>query len=157
MKLRIYPILINPRRYVLCSKSSYFPLIDCSSISLSSGHFYPNGHSAITVLKKRRSVWSGFNVGVQTTVKKGRFQFFFFFLIALRSFHSVASIMVKLCAICETEKAVLKRPKTGQQICRSCFYHVFETEIHHTIVDNKLFKPGDRIAIGASGGKGDNL
>ncbi|CAO3676384.1 unnamed protein product [Umbelopsis ramanniana] len=61
--------------------------------------------------------------------------------------------MVKLCAICETERAVLKRPKTGQQICRSCFYHVFETEIHHTIVDNKLFKPGDRIAIGASGGK----
>ncbi|KAI9289276.1 cytoplasmic tRNA 2-thiolation protein 1 [Umbelopsis sp. AD052] len=61
--------------------------------------------------------------------------------------------MVKLCVICETERAVLKRPKTGQQICRSCFYHVFETEIHHTIVDNNLFKPGDRIAIGASGGK----
>ncbi|CAO3683262.1 unnamed protein product [Umbelopsis vinacea] len=61
--------------------------------------------------------------------------------------------MVKLCAICETERAVLRRPKTGQQICRSCFYHVFETEIHHTIVDNNLFKPGDRIAIGASGGK----
>lgn len=61
--------------------------------------------------------------------------------------------MVKYCAICEKEKAVLRRPKTGQQICKSCFYHVFETEIHHTIVDNNLFKRGDRIAIGASGGK----
>ncbi|KAG2188344.1 hypothetical protein INT44_001097, partial [Umbelopsis vinacea] len=70
-----------------------------------------------------------------------------------RSFLTAASNMVKLCVICETERAVLKRPKTGQQICRSCFYHVFETEIHHTIVDNNLFKPGDRIAIGASGGK----
>ncbi|KAG2186208.1 hypothetical protein INT43_002646 [Umbelopsis isabellina] len=61
--------------------------------------------------------------------------------------------MVKYCAICEKDKAVLRRPKTGQQICKSCFYFVFETEIHHTIVDNKLFKRGDRIAIGASGGK----
>ncbi|CAM0135301.1 cytosolic thiouridylase subunit Ctu1 [Umbelopsis sp. WA50703] len=61
--------------------------------------------------------------------------------------------MVKYCAICEKDRAVLRRPKTGQQICKSCFYYVFETEIHHTIVDNNLFKRGDRIAIGASGGK----
>ncbi|KAK6115682.1 hypothetical protein DH2020_035218 [Rehmannia glutinosa] len=30
---------------------------------------------------------------------------------------------------------------------------VFEDEIHRVIVDNHLFKPGERIAIGASGGK----
>jgi len=29
----------------------------------------------------------------------------------------------------------------------------FETEIHDTIVTGKLFKPGDKVAIGASGGK----
>lgn len=29
----------------------------------------------------------------------------------------------------------------------------FETEIHDTIVNGKLFKPGDQVAIGASGGK----
>ncbi|KAF9996535.1 nucleotidyltransferase, partial [Entomortierella chlamydospora] len=34
-----------------------------------------------------------------------------------------------------------------------CFFHVFETEIHNTIIDNKLFNKGDRVAIGASGGK----
>uniref|UniRef100_A0A453KU82 Cytoplasmic tRNA 2-thiolation protein 1 n=2 Tax=Aegilops tauschii subsp. strangulata TaxID=200361 RepID=A0A453KU82_AEGTS len=39
------------------------------------------------------------------------------------------------------------------QICRECFYIVFEDEIHQTIVDNNLFKAGERVAIGASGGK----
>lgn len=63
----------------------------------------------------------------------------------------------KLCALCEAAKATLRRPKTGQQICRECFFFVFETEIHHTITEAKLFKPGDRVAIGASGGKGGHL
>lgn len=62
----------------------------------------------------------------------------------------------KVCALCETAKATLRRPKTGQQICRDCFFFVFETEIHNTITDAKLFRPGDRIAIGASGGKGEH-
>ncbi|KAG0265834.1 cytosolic thiouridylase subunit Ctu1 [Mortierella polycephala] len=57
------------------------------------------------------------------------------------------------CNLCQSVRAILKRPKTGQQLCKECFFHVFETEIHNTIVDNKLFKRGDRIAIGASGGK----
>ena len=59
----------------------------------------------------------------------------------------------KLCVICNAERAVLRRPKTAQQICRECFFYVFETEVHHTIVSNHLFKRGDRVAIGASGGK----
>lgn len=40
------------------------------------------------------------------------------------------------------------------QICRECFYEVFEEEIHQVIVKNQLFRPGERIAVGASGGKG---
>jgi len=52
---------------------------------------------------------------------------------------------------------MVKRPKTGQQICRDCFYYVFETEVHNTITQSKLFNPGDRVAIGASGGKGANI
>uniref|UniRef100_A0A0D3FAT9 Cytoplasmic tRNA 2-thiolation protein 1 n=1 Tax=Oryza barthii TaxID=65489 RepID=A0A0D3FAT9_9ORYZ len=59
----------------------------------------------------------------------------------------------RLCTRCGERKAALKRPKTLEQICRECFYVVFEDEIHQTIVDNNLFKPGDRVAIGASGGK----
>ncbi|KAF9649341.1 hypothetical protein BDM02DRAFT_3142783 [Thelephora ganbajun] len=59
----------------------------------------------------------------------------------------------KLCALCEKSRAILKRPKTGQQICKECFFYVFETEVHNTITQAQLFKPGDRVAIGASGGK----
>lgn len=47
----------------------------------------------------------------------------------------------------------MKRPKTSQKICRECFFHVFETEIHNTITSNNLFKRGDKVGIGASGGK----
>ena len=60
----------------------------------------------------------------------------------------------KTCALCQESRAILKRPKTGQQICKDCFYYVFETEVHNTITEACLFKPGDRVAIGASGGKG---
>ncbi|RCV08472.1 hypothetical protein SETIT_1G329400v2 [Setaria italica] len=59
----------------------------------------------------------------------------------------------RLCVRCGERKAALKRPKTLEQICRECFYIVFEDEIHQTIVDNTLFKAGERVAIGASGGK----
>ncbi|KAJ7229085.1 hypothetical protein GGX14DRAFT_555127 [Mycena pura] len=59
----------------------------------------------------------------------------------------------RTCALCLANRAMLKRPKTGQQICRDCFFYVFETEVHNTIIQSNLFKPGDRVAIGASGGK----
>ncbi|KAF8779898.1 hypothetical protein HU200_002167 [Digitaria exilis] len=59
----------------------------------------------------------------------------------------------RLCVRCGERKAALKRPKTLEQICRECFYVVFEDEIHQTIANNSLFKAGDRVAIGASGGK----
>ncbi|KAI7874687.1 cytoplasmic tRNA 2-thiolation protein 1 [Lichtheimia hyalospora FSU 10163] len=61
--------------------------------------------------------------------------------------------MVKLCVLCSKNRAMIKRPKTGQQICQQCFFYVFETEIHNTIVDANLFQRGERVAIGASGGK----
>lgn len=38
-------------------------------------------------------------------------------------------------------------------VCNECFYFVFEEEIHQTIVDNQVFSRGERVAIGASGGK----
>lgn len=47
----------------------------------------------------------------------------------------------------------VQRPKTGDALCKDCFYTAFENEIHCTIQQCNLFKPGDRVAIGASGGK----
>ncbi|XP_076232243.1 cytosolic thiouridylase subunit 1 [Calliopsis andreniformis] len=49
--------------------------------------------------------------------------------------------------------ATLKRPKTGHALCKECFFTAFESEIHNTIVKGNLFKPGEKVAIGASGGK----
>ncbi|CCF59012.1 hypothetical protein KAFR_0F04170 [Kazachstania africana CBS 2517] len=59
----------------------------------------------------------------------------------------------QLCEICHSRKAVLKRPKNLQKVCKECFFYVFETEIHNTIVSNNVFYRGERVAIGASGGK----
>lgn len=59
------------------------------------------------------------------------------------------------CQLCHTARALVKRPKTGQQVCKTCFFEVFETEVHNTIVEgNGIFRRGERVAIGASGGKG---
>ena len=39
-------------------------------------------------------------------------------------------------------------------MCKDCFFVAFENEIHWTVVNGKIFTPGDKVAIGASGGKG---
>ncbi|KAK1640109.1 PP-loop family protein [Colletotrichum phormii] len=58
-----------------------------------------------------------------------------------------------LCAKCKTERALVKRPKNHQKLCKGCFISVFEEEVHHTIVSSSLFSRGEQVAIGASGGK----
>ncbi|KAF8568473.1 hypothetical protein P879_03651 [Paragonimus westermani] len=56
------------------------------------------------------------------------------------------------CSRCDA-KGYIKRPKTGDVLCRDCFSWCFEEEVHWTIKNANLLQPGDRIAIGASGGK----
>jgi cytoplasmic tRNA 2-thiolation protein 1 len=63
------------------------------------------------------------------------------------------TVPLKACEICDKNRPALKRPKTGQKLCKECFYYVFETEIHNTIQDTNLFHRGEKVAIGASGGK----
>ncbi|KAL2119786.1 hypothetical protein VTJ04DRAFT_6747 [Mycothermus thermophilus] len=58
-----------------------------------------------------------------------------------------------LCVNCKTERAVIKRPKNHAKLCKACFIAVFEDEVHHTITSSNLFYPGEKVAIGASGGK----
>ena len=57
------------------------------------------------------------------------------------------------CALCNASRALIIRPKNHQKLCKACFISLFETEIHNTITANSLFSPGERVAIGASGGK----
>ncbi|KAF2103797.1 putative PP-loop ATPase superfamily protein [Rhizodiscina lignyota] len=58
-----------------------------------------------------------------------------------------------ICAVCHANRAVILRPKNHAKLCKLCFIQTFEDEIHDTILSNKLFSHGERIAIGASGGK----
>lgn len=58
-----------------------------------------------------------------------------------------------VCEICHVGRAVIVRPKNLQKICKPCFISVFERETHETITNSRLFQRGERIAIGASGGK----
>jgi len=61
--------------------------------------------------------------------------------------------MPVLCSSKCGAKAILKRPKTGDALCKECFFWAFETEVHFTIVKAGLFQKDDYVAIGASGGK----
>ena len=45
------------------------------------------------------------------------------------------------------KRAQLKRPKTGDALCKDCFYFAFETEVHFTIVKAKLFNRGNTYYI----------
>ena len=59
----------------------------------------------------------------------------------------------KPCQECGKDRAVILRPKNHSRLCRTCFIAVFEAEIHHTITTQALFRRGEKVAIGASGGK----
>lgn len=39
------------------------------------------------------------------------------------------------------------------QVCRECFFTAFEEEVYTAIVKEQLLLRGERVAIGASGGK----
>ncbi|CRG90317.1 hypothetical protein PISL3812_07360 [Talaromyces islandicus] len=58
-----------------------------------------------------------------------------------------------LCFNCQASRAVIIRPKNRHKLCRSCFLEIFEAETHETITSTSLFRRGERVAIGASGGK----
>ena len=58
----------------------------------------------------------------------------------------------KMCQTCEDKPASVLRYDTSI-LCRECFIAVFEEEVHHTITKHKLFQRGQKVAIGASGGK----
>jgi cytoplasmic tRNA 2-thiolation protein 1 len=58
-----------------------------------------------------------------------------------------------ICVLCNTSNASMKRPKNGDALCRPCFFRAVEDDCHNTIINNKLFVPGEVIACGASGGK----
>jgi len=59
----------------------------------------------------------------------------------------------RMCESCHKTKAMFKRRRTGQAVCIPCFCEQFETEVHMVITKFKLFKRGEVVALGVSGGK----
>ena len=57
------------------------------------------------------------------------------------------------CVRCASARAQLRRPRTGEAVCRECFFLAVEAELHATIVGENLFRRGERVAVAASGGK----
>lgn len=57
------------------------------------------------------------------------------------------------CEVCKTARAQILRPRNYARVCAPCFISLFESEVAETITTTQLFQPGERIAIGASGGK----
>lgn len=58
-----------------------------------------------------------------------------------------------ICCHCQSSRALILRPQNHEKLCKPCFLTIFEAEIHTTITASSLFHRGERIAIGASGGK----
>jgi cytoplasmic tRNA 2-thiolation protein 1 len=45
------------------------------------------------------------------------------------------------------------RPKDGSRVCKPCFLDLFEAGVHETILSSGMFRRGDRVGVGISGGK----
>ena len=58
-----------------------------------------------------------------------------------------------LCVRCSSSRAIIKRPLSGDAVCKECFFCLFEQQVHDTITSCSLFSPGDKVAIAVSGGK----
>lgn len=57
------------------------------------------------------------------------------------------------CSSCHAARAALRRPRSRQALCGSCFCAAFEAEVLHTVIAGRLLPPGAVVAVGASGGK----
>ncbi|KAF9019275.1 hypothetical protein BDZ89DRAFT_1073144 [Hymenopellis radicata] len=57
----------------------------------------------------------------------------------------------RTCALCHTARAMLKRPKTGQQICKDCFLlfgALFKTHHCPEARDSQVaFKPSTAVVL----------
>lgn len=83
----------------------------------------------------------------------GDFIFFTLTVETLQSNINTPTMPPTLCFNCNEARAVIIRPKNRQKLCRTCFLTIFEAEVHETIASTSLFHRGERVAIGASGGK----
>src|ERR1700759_2707481 len=58
-----------------------------------------------------------------------------------------------LCEVCKAARVQVLRSRNKAKLCAPCFISLFESEVAETITSSNLFRAGERVAIGASGGK----
>lgn len=58
-----------------------------------------------------------------------------------------------LCSKCAKFEIVYRRPYSGEALCRKCFLRSIEDKTARTVSRFAMIQPGDRIAVGVSGGK----
>ena len=63
-----------------------------------------------------------------------------------------AKTTAKACARCG-KKAVVELEYTRQNFCKTCFIRLFERRVWKANREFRLFKRGDRVVVGVSGGK----
>lgn len=61
--------------------------------------------------------------------------------------------MPRGCASCVTGRAAVRRPPRGTPLCRPCFLAAVEADVGDLTEAAALFRPGDVVAVGMSGGK----
>lgn len=61
--------------------------------------------------------------------------------------------LVRVCDVCGAAPACLQRPCTAELLCRYCFYSRFEEDVHQLIVSTGMFREGESVVVGVSGGK----
>lgn len=57
------------------------------------------------------------------------------------------------CQNCQIGRAIVLRSESRMKVCKDCFFLLFEEDVYKTISESKMFKKGQRIGVGISGGK----
>lgn len=60
---------------------------------------------------------------------------------------------MKICQACHNNPVIIRRPKDHSVICKSCFFESFESDVHRTILTERMFQRNDRVLVAVSGGK----
>ena len=57
------------------------------------------------------------------------------------------------CTKCGNPKVIIKKPQSGQMLCKDCFIDSIEKKAIQTIRKEKLLDKGDKVLVALSGGK----
>ena len=57
------------------------------------------------------------------------------------------------CSKCGNSQVIIKKPQSGQYLCKDCFIDSIEKKVIKTTKKEKLLDKGDKVLVALSGGK----